>query len=55
MTTLRAVLAAVRARRAVRHLAGVSFCDNCAQVGDSASRAAERRRHAQMAAFTHAR
>ncbi|MBZ6256811.1 hypothetical protein KVH22_14835 [Streptomyces olivaceus] len=54
-TILRTVLTAARVRRTTRHLAGVSFCDGCAQVSDSASRVAERRRHAQMTAFTHAR
>ncbi|MGQ5224793.1 hypothetical protein ACW69C_28625 [Streptomyces sp. MN3] len=54
-TVLRTVLTAARARRTSRHLAGVSFCDSCAQVSDSASRAAERRQHARMTAFTHAR
>jgi predicted naringenin-chalcone synthase len=54
-TVLRTVLTAARVRRTTRHLVGVSFCDGCAQVSDSASRVAERRRHAQMTAFTHAR
>ncbi|MEU0591971.1 hypothetical protein [Streptomyces ardesiacus] len=54
-TTLRTVLTAARARRTARHLAGVSFCDSCAEVSDSAARAAERRRHIQLTAFTHAR
>ncbi|MFV0134381.1 hypothetical protein ACLGIH_14250 [Streptomyces sp. HMX87] len=55
ITALRTVLTAARARRTARHLAGVSFCDSCAQVGDSATRAAERRQHAQPAALTHTR
>ncbi|MGV9392603.1 hypothetical protein ACWDQL_26200 [Streptomyces olivaceus] len=56
MTTIfRTVLTAARVRRTTRHLAGVSFCDGCAQVSDSASRVAERRRHARTTAFTHAR
>ncbi|MEU5221121.1 hypothetical protein AB0G55_00370 [Streptomyces toyocaensis] len=54
-TALRTVLTAARARRTARHLAGVRFCDSCAQVSDSAARAAERRQHTQLAAFTHAR
>ncbi|MFG2678160.1 hypothetical protein [Streptomyces sp. NPDC048392] len=54
-TTLRTALTAARARRIARHLAGISFCDSCAQVSDRASRAAERRQHAQPAAFTPAR
>ncbi|WP_406229236.1 hypothetical protein [Streptomyces anthocyanicus] len=43
-----------RARRTARHLAGVRFCDSCALVGDSATRAAERRQHTQLIAPTHA-
>ncbi|MFC8392914.1 hypothetical protein [Streptomyces sp. CB02400] len=54
-TTLRTALTAARARRTARHLAGVSFCDSCAQVSDSATRAAERRQHVQLTALTHAR
>ncbi|WP_016828397.1 hypothetical protein [Streptomyces viridosporus] len=54
-TTLRTRLTTARARRAARHLAGVSFCDSCAQVIDSTARAAKRRQHAQLTAFTHAR
>ncbi|MGW0817052.1 hypothetical protein ACWD00_28060 [Streptomyces viridiviolaceus] len=55
-TSLRTRLTAARARRTARHLVGVSFCDSCAQVSDSAARAAERRRqHTQLTAFTHAR
>ncbi|MFF9103430.1 hypothetical protein ACF1AU_22920 [Streptomyces rubrogriseus] len=54
-TTLRTALTAARARRTARHLAGVSFCDRCAQVSDSATRAAEHRRHTQLTAFTHVR
>ncbi|MFE4048723.1 hypothetical protein [Streptomyces sp. YIM B13518] len=54
-TTLRSALTAARARRTARHLAGVSFRDSCAQVSDSATRAAERRQHAQLTAFTHPR
>ncbi|WP_446045011.1 hypothetical protein [Streptomyces olivaceus] len=47
-TVLRTVLTAARVRRTTRHLAGVSFCDGV-------SRVAERRRHAQVTAFTYAR
>ncbi|MEV7205347.1 MULTISPECIES: hypothetical protein [unclassified Streptomyces] len=54
-TALRTVLTAARARRTARHMAGVSFCDSCAQVSDSATRAAERRQHNQLTALTHAR
>lgn len=54
-TALRTVLTAARARRTARHLAGVRFCDSCAQVSDGATRAAERRQRTQPAAFTHAR
>ncbi|MDG9723250.1 MULTISPECIES: hypothetical protein [unclassified Streptomyces] len=54
-TSLRTALTAARARRTTRHLAGVSFCDSCAQVSDSASRVAEHRRHARTTALTHAR
>ncbi|MFF1275286.1 hypothetical protein ACFVZC_18015 [Streptomyces marokkonensis] len=54
-TALRTVLTGVRARRTARHLAGVSFCDGCAQVSDSATRAAELRRQTRPAAFSHAR
>ncbi|GHB79783.1 hypothetical protein GCM10010377_82270 [Streptomyces viridiviolaceus] len=54
-TNLRTVLTAARARRTARHLAGISFCDSCAQVSDSATRAAARRQQTQLTAFTHAR
>ncbi|MGM9348274.1 hypothetical protein [Streptomyces salinarius] len=54
-TAFRTVLTAARARRTARHLAGVSFCDSCAQVSDSATRAAERRQHTQLTTLTHAR
>ncbi|WP_023590954.1 hypothetical protein [Streptomyces thermolilacinus] len=53
-SALRTVLSAARARRTARHLARVSFCDSCAQVGDRAARAAERRRHHQLTALAHA-
>ncbi|WP_225654279.1 hypothetical protein [Streptomyces pseudogriseolus] len=54
-TALRTALTAARARRAARHLVGVSFCDSCAQVSDSATRAAEHRQHSRLTALTHAR
>ncbi|MFF6640493.1 hypothetical protein OIE82_14965 [Streptomyces althioticus] len=54
-TVFRTALSAARARRTARHLAGVSFCDSCAQVSDCATRAAERRQHTQLTALTHAR
>ncbi|MFD7057886.1 hypothetical protein [Streptomyces sp. NPDC059906] len=54
-TALRTAFTAARARRTARHLAGVSFCDSCAQVGDSAARAAERRRHTRLTALTRTR
>ncbi|MFD3613517.1 hypothetical protein ACFWXA_36865 [Streptomyces atroolivaceus] len=41
--TVRTAFSAARGRRITRHLGGVSFCDSCAQVGDSAARATERR------------
>ncbi|MFC6782518.1 hypothetical protein [Streptomyces atroolivaceus] len=41
--TVRTAFSAARARRITRHLGGVSCCDRCAQVGDSAARATERR------------
>ncbi|MFF8034852.1 MULTISPECIES: hypothetical protein [unclassified Streptomyces] len=53
--TLRAVLTGARARRAARHPAGAGFRDGRARAGDSAARAAGRRRHARPAAFAHAR
>ncbi|GAA3165096.1 hypothetical protein GCM10010451_11480 [Streptomyces virens] len=63
-TTLRAALTATRARRTARHLAGVRFRARRAgvrfrarraQVSDSATRAAEHRRHVRPTALTHAR
>ncbi|MBQ1095027.1 hypothetical protein KBY55_02655 [Streptomyces sp. b94] len=54
-TTLRTAFTAARARRTARHLAGVSFCDSCVRVGDSATRAAGRRQHTQLTALTQAR
>ncbi|MFE1045158.1 hypothetical protein ACFW5S_04610 [Streptomyces olivaceus] len=53
--TLHTALTVARARRTARHLAGVSCRDSCAQVGDSATRAAERRQHTRLTALTHAR
>lgn len=41
-------------RSAARRLAGVHFCDSCAQVCDSACRARARRRSAQRASAPHA-
>ncbi|MFJ3105207.1 hypothetical protein [Streptomyces sp. NPDC086835] len=54
-TAIRTALSAAKARRTARDLAGVSFCDSCAQVSDSAGRAAEIRAHAQLTALIHAR
>ncbi|MFI0037146.1 hypothetical protein ACH4NS_16915 [Streptomyces mutabilis] len=54
-TALRTVLSVARARRIARHLAGVSFCDSCAQVSDRAARAAEHCQHHQLTVLTHAR
>ncbi|MGW8066376.1 hypothetical protein ACVV2G_29875 [Streptomyces ziwulingensis] len=53
--TLRTALTAARARRTVRHLAGVGFRDGRAQAGDRAARAAERRRPIRLTAVTPAR
>ncbi|MCX5527330.1 hypothetical protein OG342_31470 [Streptomyces bobili] len=56
MTALiRTVLTAARARRTARHLAGVSFCDGCAQVCDSSCRATAHQRRIQLAALSFAR
>ncbi|MER7198515.1 hypothetical protein [Streptomyces sp. CB01635] len=56
MTALiRTALNAARARRTVRHLAGVTFCDSRAQVCDSSCRAAAHQRRAQMSALSFAR
>jgi hypothetical protein len=52
---IRTALTAAKARRTARHLAGVSFCDSCAQVSDGADRAAALRQHAQLTALVHAR
>lgn len=41
-------------RSAARHLAGVRFCDSCAQVCDTACRAGVQRRRAQLASALHA-
>ncbi|MFD7687742.1 hypothetical protein [Streptomyces sp. NPDC059781] len=41
-------------RSTARYLAGVHFCDSCAQVCDSACRARARRRSAQLASAPHA-
>lgn len=53
--TLRTAFTAIQARRTVRHLAGVSFCDSCARVSDRTAQAAQLRQHTQLAALTHAR
>ncbi|MFE9445836.1 hypothetical protein ACFYO2_44575 [Streptomyces sp. NPDC006602] len=49
MTRIRTAFTAARARRAAHHLAGVSFCDSCAQVCDSSCRATAQRRRTQSA------
>ncbi|MFJ7772377.1 hypothetical protein ACIQ1J_29305 [Streptomyces sp. NPDC097107] len=54
-TTLRTAFTAARARRTARHLAGVSFCGSCVQVGGGATRAAERRQRTQPTTLTQAR
>ncbi len=41
-------------RSAARRVAGVHFCDSCAQVCDSARRARTQRRTAQRASAPHA-
>ncbi|MFC8942509.1 hypothetical protein ACFT1B_30905 [Streptomyces griseoincarnatus] len=41
-------------RSAARRMAGVHFCDSCAQVCDSARRARTQRRSAQRASAPHA-
>ncbi|MFF7550759.1 hypothetical protein ACFZCU_45195 [Streptomyces canus] len=48
-TRIRTALTAARARRTARHLAGVGFCDGCAQVCDAACRATAHQRRAQSA------
>ncbi|MFJ6650586.1 hypothetical protein ACIQPS_33700 [Streptomyces sp. NPDC091290] len=55
VSTLRTALTEARARRTARHLAGLSFCDSCAQVSDRADRAAELRQQTQLSALTHIR
>lgn len=52
---IRTALNAARARRTVRHLAGVTFCDSRAQVCDSSRRATAHQRRAQMSALSFAR
>ena len=54
-TAIRTALTAAKARRTGRHLAGVSFCDSCAQVSDSADRAAAHRQDMHLTALVHAR
>ncbi|MFF4354628.1 hypothetical protein [Streptomyces sp. NPDC001530] len=48
-TRIRTAFTAARARRTARHLARVSFCDGCAQVGDASCRASAHQRHTQSA------
>jgi hypothetical protein len=52
-TALRTVVTTYRARRAARSLAGVEFCDSCAQVCDAACRAQTHRRSAELLALSH--
>ncbi|MEU0437182.1 hypothetical protein ABZ153_37350 [Streptomyces sp. NPDC006290] len=47
-TRIRTAFAAARARRADRHLAGISFSDGCAQVFDAPCRASKRRRQSLL-------
>jgi hypothetical protein len=54
-TAIRTALTAAKARRTTRHLAGVSFCDSCAQVIDGADRAAAHRQGTQLTALIYAR
>ncbi|MCX4419481.1 hypothetical protein [Streptomyces mirabilis] len=48
-TRIRTAFTAARARRTARHLAGVSFCDGCAQVCDASCRAIAHQRRTQSA------
>lgn len=50
-----ALVRKVRARSAARHLAGVRFCDSCAQVCDAACRADPWQRDVQLALAVYAR
>jgi hypothetical protein len=52
-TAIRIALSAVTARRAARSLAGVQFCDGCAQVCDAACRAQACRRSAEILALSY--
>lgn len=54
-TAIRTALSAAKARRTARHMAGVSFCDSCARISDSAGRAAQRQAHARLTALIHSR
>ncbi|MHB9861875.1 hypothetical protein [Streptomyces sp. YIM S03343] len=45
----------VRARSAAKHLAGVQFCDSCAQVCDAACRADAWHRSVQLALTVYTR
>ncbi|MET8135675.1 hypothetical protein [Streptomyces sp. NPDC005251] len=47
-TRIRTAFDAARARRTDRHLAGISFCDGCAQVCDAPCRASKRRRQSLL-------
>lgn len=46
---VRTAYTAARARRTARHLASVSFCDDCAQICDASCRATAHQRRAQSA------
>ncbi|MFF6999867.1 hypothetical protein ACFY93_33740 [Streptomyces sp. NPDC008313] len=48
-TRIRTAFTVARARRTSRHLAGVSFCDGCAQVCDASCRAMAHQRRTQSA------
>ncbi|MFI0088415.1 hypothetical protein [Streptomyces bobili] len=52
ITRIRIALTGARARRTARHLAGVSFCDNCAQTCDASCRATAHQRRTQSALST---
>ncbi|MFF9140994.1 hypothetical protein ACF09G_25895 [Streptomyces albogriseolus] len=54
-TAIGTALAAACSRHTARHLAGIGFCDSCAQVSANAGRAAERRQYTQMTALIYAR
>jgi hypothetical protein len=48
-TRIRTAFTAARARRTARQLAGVSFCDGCAQACDSSCRTTAHQRRTQYA------